>query len=1276
MKFLSDILAKAGLVVDGVTQLNTVANATTDTDKFLVSDGGVVKYRTGAQIAGDIGPGNLSVSTVKHLVKLGEAAAKGQAVYVSSADGTNMIVSKASNAAEATSSKTLGLLETGGVLNDQVYVVTEGLLAGLDTSTAVAGDPVWLGTGGNLIYGLLNKPYAPAHLVFIGVVTRVQQNNGEIFVKVQNGFELKEIHDVQITTTPADNTVLSYETSSSLYKMKSISTLLGYTPVPTTRTLTINGTAYDLSADRSWSITAGVSSVSAGTGISVNSTTGAVIVTNTGLLSATAGSGISVSTSGGTLTVSNTGLLSALAGSGISVSTSGGTLSISNTGILSGVAGSGISVSTSGGTLTISNTGLLSALAGSGISVSTSGGTVTVSNTGVLSVVAGSGISVSTSGGTVTVTNTITNNNQLTNGAGYITGYTETDTLATVTARGATTSTVVSFTGGDANNSSVKLTGYNQRGGVGYHGFLEVTSTYGTVTNPNKYFRLDSVGSLQIINSGYTAAIFSLTDAGALSVTSSVTAGSFVKSGGTSSQFLKADGSVDSSTYATQTYVGTQIANLVASAPAALDTLNELAAALGNDANFSTTVTNSLAGKVPTTRTITINGTAYDLSADRSWTIVAGVSSVNAGTGVSVNSTTGAVTVSIGQSVATSAQVTFDSVLTTNNGNGTNYKVGDDAWIGDINLANTIRITGVQDATKGYIVFGNGDGIALGRSGTGVLTYGSATVWHSGNLTNLNQLTNGPGYLTAESDTLATVTGRGATTSTQVILNGGIRMGNAYLNPSGDLNHFHFNGTAIIPNTTTTASNASIGTAAYRWSNIFGGGFNISGTTGDVGYIATTFATAGTNGRILHLRDDKATVSVDSYISVGWTSSPGQDVYIGKRTTSGAGFLAIQNSSATELFTINLSSGNAGIQVSNPANKFQIGSVGSTGYGGNDLVIGNGTQVMAFYQSSSVSTWYTNTNFSLMPSGTGSTGNLGVGVTSPSYRVDIGGSLRLTGALVLDDTTSNVIQHRAGTDVNTLVTVGHGGFDHNGYLRIGGANVATQTWVQSQGYITPNSTVSGWIAFQASTQGTPIIKAVQQDSSNGYYLFQGVTGSTEVYRVDRFGNTNLGGSLYLTGTSSNNIYLGQASGTGVNIPAIYSYSANGTYYWSRYVDNTGLLYWVYNATVRMQLGLTGNLTISGTLTENSSVRWKENIQDLSGSLDKVEKLRGVSYNKKGDTTTEIGLIAEEVEEVYPEFVEYDQNGNPVGLHYTRLTAVLIESVKELKKEINELKNRN
>jgi hypothetical protein len=167
-------------------------------------------------------------SVVKHRVKAGESITKGQAVYVSSADGTNMIVSKASNASEGTSSKTMGLLESTVSNNGIANVVTEGLLAGLNTASANAGDPVWLGTNGNLIYGLLNKPVAPAHLVFIGVVTRSNSNNGEIFVKVQNGFEMGELHDY-VQSGVQDNYVISYESSTSLYKPKSIATLLGYT---------------------------------------------------------------------------------------------------------------------------------------------------------------------------------------------------------------------------------------------------------------------------------------------------------------------------------------------------------------------------------------------------------------------------------------------------------------------------------------------------------------------------------------------------------------------------------------------------------------------------------------------------------------------------------------------------------------------------------------------------------------------------------------------------------------------------------------------------------------------------------------------------------------------------------------------------------------------------------------------------------------------------------------------------------------------------------------
>ena len=142
---------------------------------------------------------------------------KGEAVYVTGANGTNIIVGRASNVAESSSSKTLGLTMTSIAINGFGYVVKEGLLAGLNTNSANAGDPIWLGVNGAVIYGLANKPYAPNHLVYLGVVTRKQQNNGEVYVTVQNGFEIKELHDVQIID-PVNKASLYYNSSQNLWR--------------------------------------------------------------------------------------------------------------------------------------------------------------------------------------------------------------------------------------------------------------------------------------------------------------------------------------------------------------------------------------------------------------------------------------------------------------------------------------------------------------------------------------------------------------------------------------------------------------------------------------------------------------------------------------------------------------------------------------------------------------------------------------------------------------------------------------------------------------------------------------------------------------------------------------------------------------------------------------------------------------------------------------------------------------------------------------------------
>lgn len=163
-----------------------------------------------------------SATKVKQYVKntSGVTINKGQAVYVSGADGTNVLVDLADYDSDPTSSKTLGLMETTVVNNGFAYVVTEGILTGFDTTAAsAAGVPVWLGADGNLVYG--TAPVEPFHTVYIGVVTRRNANNGEVFIKVQNGYELTELHDVE-AASPADNDIIQYNSTSGTWKNETL----------------------------------------------------------------------------------------------------------------------------------------------------------------------------------------------------------------------------------------------------------------------------------------------------------------------------------------------------------------------------------------------------------------------------------------------------------------------------------------------------------------------------------------------------------------------------------------------------------------------------------------------------------------------------------------------------------------------------------------------------------------------------------------------------------------------------------------------------------------------------------------------------------------------------------------------------------------------------------------------------------------------------------------------------------------------------------------------
>ena len=101
----------------------------------------------------------------------------------------------------------------------------------------------------------------------------------------------------------------------------------------------------------------------------------------------------------------------------------------------------------------------------------------------------------------------------------------------------------------------------------------------------------------------------------------------------------------------------------------------------------------------------------------------------------------------------------------------------------------------------------------------------------------------------------------------------------------------------------------------------------------------------------------------------------------------------------------------------------------------------------------------------------------------------------------------------------------------------------------------------------------------------------------------------------------------------------------------------------------------GATTITAvTVNETSSITLKQNLNPIVNGLDKVLSLKGWTYDRKdGSTTNEVGLLAEEVYAVIPQLVTLNDKGDPYSIQYTKLTAYLIEAIKDLKAEINALK---
>lgn len=278
----------------------------------------------------------------------GTTLTRGQAVYISGAQGNRVAVKLARADLESTSFGTIGLVAETITNGAEGYIIVSGALYKLNTSALTAGVAVYLSptTAGAIT---TTKPQAPNQLVILGFVERVDNTVGSIYVKVDNGYELDELHDVQITS-PASGNLLIYDASTSPIGVWKNAFLTAGTAISVSNgagSITVNNT--------------GVTSAVAGTGISVSSATGAVTITNSApdqTVSLTAGTGISTTGTYPNFTITNSApdqTVSLTNGGSIGITGTYPSFTLTNDGVtsLTGTANE-IDVSASTGAVTLS----------------------------------------------------------------------------------------------------------------------------------------------------------------------------------------------------------------------------------------------------------------------------------------------------------------------------------------------------------------------------------------------------------------------------------------------------------------------------------------------------------------------------------------------------------------------------------------------------------------------------------------------------------------------------------------------------------------------------------------------------------------------------------------------------------------------------------------------------------------------------------------------------------------------------------------------------------
>jgi hypothetical protein len=290
-----------------------------------------------------------------------------------------------------------------------------------------------------------------------------------------------------------------------------------------------------------------------------------------------------------------------------------------------------------------------------------------------------------------------------------------------------------------------------------------------------------------------------------------------------------------------------------------------------------------------------------------------------------------------------------------------------------------------------------------------------------------------------------------------------------------------------------------------------------------------------------------------------------------------------------------------------------------------------------------------------------SSGNVGIATTSPSQLLHCNG---------------NALIHKLG--VNAF----NASFDfyNNGTTYLNGATTidADLTISETNGEINFSSgngyvqTTTGSTSLVLGTNSTEVLRC----HSTGKVGINVTSPTEKLDVVDDGGNTNI--RVY---DSSGNSEVGlklqndaktwtlQNWGSGGDNLRILNNAGNTIQLW----DDNGNV-GINNTSTSYKLDVTGQIRATDDIIAFSDIRVKENVKTLENSLSKVNNLRGVEFNKIGNNNKSIGVIAQEIEKILPEVVHTDNEGMK-SVAYGNITGLLIEAVKELSKEVQELKKQ-